>query len=56
MSVWPSRAASMRGVWWSSLREMPAFSWPSWRRRETIEICPSWEARCREVLESPRGE
>jgi hypothetical protein len=56
MSVWPSREASMRGVWWSSLRLMLALSWPSWRRRETIERWPSRQARWREVLERPRRE
>src|SRR5450432_1484397 len=55
MSVWPSREASMRAVWWSSLRDMLPFSWPRERRSWTMVVWPRWLARWRDVLESPLG-
>lgn len=46
----------MRGVWWSSFREMPLLSWPRVKRVLTMGRKPRVQARWREVLDRPVGE
>ncbi|KAL1838528.1 hypothetical protein VTK73DRAFT_4302 [Phialemonium thermophilum] len=55
-SVWPAAAASMRAVWWLSLRAGQGSSWP--RATSSLQIWrwPSDAARCRFELASPAAE
>lgn len=56
ISVCPAALATIKGVWWSSFRLMPLASWPRASRVRTTGRWPREHARCREVLERPRGE